>query len=108
MSGQQLYRVEFVDGRTLWRPYIDLEHGTLCRQLGLDPSTFYFDLPSSARGTGSASVGAGGTRGRRTVDGYVVHGPSRRPIAKITFGVREGDRFRDVDPTDAAELLKLG
>ncbi len=107
MSGRTLLRVDLLDGTTKWRPLIDLEHGTLCRQFGIDPATYIFDLPSSARGVGSAQSGAGGARGGRRVNGYVIHGRTREPIGTITF-CDESERFRDVDPRDQREALRLG
>jgi hypothetical protein len=104
VSNRTLLRVEMLDGMTKWRPLVDLEHSTLCRQFGLDPCTYYFDLPASARGVGSASSGS---RGARTIDGYVMHGPTQKPAGKITFA-REGERFRDDDPTDPDATLRLG
>jgi hypothetical protein len=111
VSGRKLLRANFQQGgaiQTLWRPLIDWEHATLCKQFGLDPCSFYFDLPSSARGTGSTVAGAGGTlTGGRKIDGYILHGGTRRPIGTLTL-VSESERFRDVDPCDEREMLRLG
>lgn len=107
MSNNTLLRVDLLDGSTKWRPLIDLEHGTLCRQFNLDPATYIFDLPSSARGVGSSAAGAGGLRNGRKINGYILHGRTREPIGTITFAY-EGERFREFDPRDAREALRLG
>ena len=108
MSARQLIRVEMVDGMSRWRPLIDLEHTTLCRQFSLDEHRVYFDLPSSARGNGSTVAGAGGAlRDGRKIDGYVMEHGRDEPIGKITFAF-EGEKFRDVDPADPREALRLG
>jgi hypothetical protein len=105
-----LVRVETRDGMVKWRKPPDLEHGTLCRAFGLDPCSTYFELPSSARGVGSASVGAGGNgvmAGSRLKNGFVFQGPrGDAPIGTITL-VREGERFRDDDPTNSEDFLRL-
>lgn len=106
MSNRTILRFDLLDGTTKWRPLLDLEHGTLCKQAGIDPATYIFDLPSSARGVGSATSGAGGARGGRTIAGYILHGRTREPIGKVTFAT-ESERFRDVDPTDKREALRL-
>lgn len=92
----------------MWRPLIDLDHATLCRQFGLDPHRVYFDLPSSARGIGSVVSGAGGSgRVGRKIDGYVFERGRDEPIGKITFAT-EGEKFRDDDPRDMRDALRLG
>ena len=115
MSNAVLLRVELggvarqlhVTGRTeKWRQLLALDHATLCAQFGLDPFRVLFDLPTSARGTGSAMSGAGGTTNGRRISGYILDRATREPIGTITW-VREGDRFRDVDPTDEREFLRL-
>ncbi len=108
MSNQQLLRVSMNDGTTRWRPLIALDHATLCTQFSLDPHRVLFDLPSSARGTGSAVAGAGGAlREGRKLDGYVLDRATRRPIGTIHFAF-EGERFRDDDPRNEADRLRLG
>ena len=102
-----LLRFDMLDGRTLWRKLINLEHGTLCAQASLDPCTYVFDLPASARGTGSASSGYGGNRGSRKIEGMILHGGTKQPIGKITFAT-EGERFKDGDPRDPREILRTG
>jgi len=110
-----LVRVELRDGTVKWRPFssIDyaLDHATLCYAFGLDPVRTSFDLPSSARGIGSASGDQ--TRGPRIVNGYVLwptHGAKnekdREPIGTITF-VREGERIPDVDPRNPSDFYNL-
>ncbi len=98
-NGAQLVRVEFLDGRILWRPLESLDHGVLCRQFGVDPCTYLWDLPATAATRGASAPG-------RVVNGYVVHGRTREPIARVTFAW-ESERFRDVDPMDRRETLRL-
>jgi len=108
VSAGILICVETFDGMTKWRSVPDLEHGTLCRAFGLDPCSCWFELPSSARGTGSASVGAssGVTMGR-DVNGYIFRGPrGSDPIGKIMIE-RQGRRIRDDDPTDPRDFFRL-
>lgn len=79
----------------------------LCRAFGFDPARVRFDLPSSARGTGSNMSGAGGSgRGSREISGFVFDRAKADPIAKVIF-LREGTAFRDVDPTDRTEFERL-
>lgn len=107
-TGQQLIRVELLDGFAAWRPLIDLEHATLCRQFGLDPHRVTFELPDSAKGVGSARTGAGGSsRNGRKIDGYVMDRETKTPIGTITFAF-QGERFRDHDPTNRDDRLRLG
>lgn len=108
LSGQQLIRLETLDGMVKFRPLIDLEHATLCRQFGIDEVRYYFDIASSARGVGSAQSGAGGSaRNGRKIDGYVMDRATREPIGTITFAF-EGERFHDHDPTNRDDRLRLG
>lgn len=87
---------------TMWREVPNFEHGTLCRVFHLDPATFSFDLPASVRGDGR--VGAGSNDRRRQIEGYVLrHG---RPVG-IIHVAREGERFRDLDPTNRDDQLTL-
>jgi len=108
MSGGTILRAELYGGglKTAWRPLINLEHGTLCKQFGLDPNRFYFDLPSSAHGVGSSTVGLGGGRGAREISGYIFEAGRDRPVGKIVFA-HAGQRFRDVDPMDRNEFERL-
>lgn len=99
-------RAEFLDGTTKWRGVLNFEHATLCEAFGLDPATFYFDLPSSCRGVGSLSSGYGGNRENRIINGYIMRGGMTDPWGKLTV-VREGDKIRDVDPTDKKEFQRL-
>jgi len=93
-------------GEGKWRGVKDFEHGTLCRALGLDPIRFYFDLPSSCRGIGSATHGAGGQRGNRVINGYVMMAGIDKPVGKLTV-CWESERFRDVDPTNERDFYDL-
>lgn len=92
------------DGK--WRGVANFEHGTLCRALGLDPVRFYFDLPSSCRGVGSATHGYGGQRGGRVINGYVMMVGCDEPVGKLTV-CWESERFRDVDPTNERDFFDL-
>lgn len=106
MSGGTLLYIITHDGTRRWRPLIDLEHGTLCKQAGLDPNRYIFDFPSSARGVGSLMSGAGGScRDGRRIDGRIVEAATGAEIGKIVF-VREGDKFKDYDPTNWADALR--
>lgn len=87
---------------SFWREVRDLEHSTLCRAFNLDPVSFSFDLPASVRGDGR--VGAGSNDRRRQIEGYVLrHG---QPVGTIHVA-REGERFRDLDPTNRADQFTL-
>jgi len=104
---RQLIRVEMTDGTTRWRPLIKLDQETLCKQFHLDPHRCYFDLPSSATGTGSTVAGAGGAlRNGRKINGYVMLRGQPEPIGTIAFAF-EVEKFRDTDPTDKRETLRL-
>lgn len=99
-------RYECVDGTAMWRGVKDFEHATLCRAFGLNQAAFYFDLPSSVRGVGSSMSGAGGNRGNRIVNGYVMRAGRNEPWGKLTICF-ESEKFKDVDPTDMREFYKL-
>lgn len=99
-------RFESIGGEAKWRGVKDFEHATLCRAFGLDPATFYFDLPSSVRGVGSSMSGFGGNRGGRVINGFVMRAGMNEPWGKLTI-VRDSEKFRDVDPTDKREFYKL-
>lgn len=90
---------------TRWRS-VDaaLEHGALCRAFGLDPVTHRWDLPRSARlGEGRAYEG----RGSR-ISGYLERHERGewRQIGTVHV-VREGEKFRDLDPTDPRDQFTL-
>lgn len=93
----------------LWRAVPNVEHGTLCAAFGLDPASYWFDVPESFRAEGRQRVGAGGNNAqRREISGFVFRGSKGRdPVAKITF-VREGDKFRDRDPRSRGDFERLG
>ncbi len=88
----------------MYRRVRDFEHSTLCRAMGLDQARFYFDIPSSCRGTGSNSTG---NRVGRRIDGYVMIAGDGTPFGKLAV-ITESDRVRDDDPTDLRDLLRLG
>ena len=95
-------------GQGVWRGVKDFEHGALCRVFGLDPNRFYFDLPSSVRGTGSNMSGAGGSgRGNRIINGYVMCAGYSEPVGKLTILKDARTGLRDDDPVDARSFLDL-
>jgi hypothetical protein len=96
-------------GDTKWRGVPNLEHSTLCRAFSLDTNRFYWEIPSSMRGVGSNMSGYGGNRMRRELNGYVwmpVWNAST-PVAKF-WVVREGQKFKDIDPSNQRDFLDLG
>lgn len=91
-----------------WRAVPDVGHSTLCTAFGLDPCTFWFDVPESFRAEGRQRVGAGRGDSRREISGFVFRGPKGgSPIAKISIA-RDGDKFRDRDPMSRADFERLG
>jgi len=96
-------RFESLQGEAKWRSVPNFEHATLCRAFGLDQASFYFDLPSSVRGTGSNSTG---NRGSRVINGYVMRAGQVEPFGKLTI-IRDSEKFRDYDPVDKREFFKL-
>jgi len=129
-TGRQLLRIEMIHGtgsrtidwgETKWRVApMDLDipdaqrNAVLCELVGLDPHRCIFDLPRSARGTGSARSGFGGSsRGARQVDGFIFRrGPDGKPdgdpIGKVIFETEGANNIRDVDPQDRREFERLG
>lgn len=94
-------------GEGKWRGCKDFEHATLCRAFGLDPIRFYFDLPSTVRGIGSASTGAGSkARNNRLINGFVMMAGQAEPVGKLTI-VRDGEKFADVDPLSSRDFYDL-
>lgn len=102
-------RLELFPTETKWRAVPDFEHSTLCRAFGLDPATFWFELPRSALGMGSNRAGYGGSDGkRRTVDGFVFAGPKGTdPVGKLIVCF-DSERFRDRDPLSRSDFERLG
>lgn len=88
-----------------WRGVPNFEHATLCRAFGLDPVRFYFDLPSTVRGTGSLSSGYGNNRSK-LVNGFVMMAGCSEPVAKLTI-IREGDSISDIDPLSRRDFEDL-
>lgn len=108
---RQILRFEFADGSAR-----NIDHGevkfrvadpqnidplTLYQLSGLDPHRFVWDLPTSARGTGSSQTG---TRGNRTIGGFAFRrGPDGKadgaPVCKVVWAT-QGEKFPDVDPQD--------
>ena len=99
-------KLELLDGTAKWRGVKDFEHATLCRAFELDQASFYFDLPSSVRGTGSNISGAGGNRNNRIINGYVMRAGQTEPFGKLTI-IREWDKIRDDDPTDKKDFFNF-
>jgi hypothetical protein len=95
-------------GDIRFRGVRDFEHGTLCRVFGLDTNRFFFDLPSTVRGIGPNTRGAGGSlpSGRRRISGFVMMAGRSEPVAKITVTFADR-RFKDVDPEDARDFFDL-
>ena len=89
---------------TKWRGCKDLEESTILRTFGLDPIRFYVDLPSSARGIGSSR--GSHSSAARIINGFIFMRGVDEPVAKLTV-VREGDKFKDVDPRDRREWADL-
>jgi hypothetical protein len=111
-NGQIPIRMEsfakgILGGISRWVSVPDVEHGTLCRALNLDPATYYFDLSSSWRGVGSNQAGYGGSgrMGRRRT-GYVFHARFTDPVAKLAE-VLPSDKFRDIDPLNPSDFFDL-
>lgn len=89
-----------------WRAVPNVEHSTLCAAFGLDPASFWFDMPESFRREGSQRAGL--SRTRREISGFVFRGPrGTDPVAKL-FLARESDRFRDRDPLSRSDFERLG
>ncbi len=84
-----------LDGMTRWARVETFEHGELCRVLNLDPASYHFDLPSTAYAH---------DKGKERVSGYVMRGDARVGTLHVA---REGERFRDLDPTCEADRLSL-
>jgi hypothetical protein len=106
-SGLIPIRLELFPHDVQWRAVANFEHSTLCAAFGLDPASFWFDLPRSALGVGTDRVGAGRI-GSRRVDGYVMRGPKGSdPVGKMAV-CWESERFRDRDPTDRSDFFRLG
>jgi hypothetical protein len=94
-------------GISRWVSVPNIEHGTLCAALNLDPATYYFELSSSWRGVGSNQSGAGGSgRMNRRRTGYVFHARFTDPVAKLSE-VLPSDRFWDFDPLDYNDFMRL-
>lgn len=99
-------KLELIDGTCKLRTVKDFEHATLCRAFGLDQANFWFDLPSSCRGTGSNMSGSGGNRSNRIINGYVMRSGMDKPYGKLSI-IREWDRIRDDNPQDMRDFYNL-
>jgi len=88
-------RVQWNDRSTVsWKQSKTLEHGDLCRALGVDPISHRFDLPKDAINRDRV-VGA---------SGYIFrHG---EPVGLLHV-VRESEKFRDLDPTNRDDQMTL-
>lgn len=85
----------------------NFEHAHLCQVFGLDPCTYYFDLPSSVRGIGANVTGYGGGASARRISGFVMESGRDEPVAKLSIAI-DGERFKDVDPSNARDFYDLG
>lgn len=99
MSPRPLLRCT-VGGETKWRPLLSTDNATLCAQFGLDPHRCRFELSRSVTERGSSSAG-------QVAGGYVFERGNDTPIGTLTLAW-EGERFRDVDPNDERDRLRLG
>lgn len=91
-------------GEGRWRGVRSFEHAELCRAFGLDQASYWFDLPSTVRGIGSASGAHSSSRG--VINGYVMLGGFDKPVAKLTI-CRDAEKFKDVDPMNERDFLDL-
>jgi hypothetical protein len=89
----------------MWRGVKSFEHADLCRVFGIDECRFYFDLPSTVRGVGSASGSHSGAA--RTIEGYVMMAGRNEPVAAL-YVLRDYDRLRDMNPMDRREHEAFG
>lgn len=92
------------EGQSFFVSVPDVEHATLCRAFRLDPARFWFDVPSSLRGTGSSSGSHSGTR--RHIHGFIFLAGQDEPVARFRV-VDPEDKFRDLDPTSQQDLEDL-
>ena len=96
-------RLTMLNGATKFRRVERFEHSDLCRAFELDQATYHFDLPKSAHAfDGSPSA----LSSIRNVSGYVMRGESTEPVGTVHVAL-EGERFRDLDPTNARDRLDL-
>jgi len=93
-------------GDDRWRSVKDFSHSELCRAFALDQASFYFDLPSSCRGVGTATIGAGGRSNSRVVNGFVMAAGRDKPVAKLTICF-DSERFKDVNPLSERDFYDL-
>lgn len=88
-----------------WRVVRALEHGEICRAFNLDPIRHRLDLPKMQLATGGA---------HRRISGYIERfvpvmpegSWAWRPIATLHV-VRDGEKFRDLDPVDPRDTFNL-
>jgi len=110
-----LVRCETRDGMIKWATFPDHEratdHASLCKAFGLDVVRTSFDLPSTARGVGSASGRQ--DAGRRAVSGYILwpvknatNENDREPIGTLHF-VQEGEVIPDISHRNQSDFLNL-
>ena len=93
-------------GDSRWRGVQNFEHAHLCQVFGLDPCSFFFDLPSSVRGIGANQTGHGGGASARRINGFVMQAGCDTPVAKLSICL-DGERFKDVDPSNARDFYDL-
>jgi hypothetical protein len=83
-------RLQTVDGEMKYRTVPDVEHSAICRAFNLDPVRTRIEWPR-------------GHLPGLTQEGVVYF--SGQPIARL-FVAREGDTFRDVDPTSTQDFWR--
>ena len=84
-------RIHLPSGETKYRVAPSLEHGDLCRVCEMDPIRTRFDLPRNP-----APINPG-----RRVEGVIFF--NGEPVGRI-FVAREGETFRDLDPTSPGDF----
>jgi hypothetical protein len=82
-----------------------LDHESLCRAFGVDVVRFRWDLPHSMHGVGVENQRTGGTK-TTIQSGFLFMVGRSDPVGKVSV-VREGERFRDWDPTSRRDFERL-
>jgi hypothetical protein len=80
-----------------WAGVKTTEHGELCRAFGVAEVGFYWELGPGLRGMSAENFARRCSSSAR-LDGFLFQHGRNSPVAKIVL-VREGERFRDFDPT---------
>lgn len=93
-------RLDLLNGETKFRGVMNLDHSTLCRAFELDQASFWFDIPQTVHANPRSFSG-------RQANGTVHRGArGNAPCGKLTIA-HEGERFRDVDPSDEREFFDM-